>query len=287
MKALNSLDAMHLEGQAWIGRGRGAEGYAMAALLVAMGVMAVLMTVAMPVWKQAAQREKEEELVFRGEQYARAVGLFQRKYANAFPPNIDVLVQQRFLRKKYKDPITNDDFAPLSQGAAAGNTPGSGSLTAAQPGQTATQPQTAPAGRGLGPGPAVAQVGAGPTGGTPVGGFIGVTSKSKDKSIRIYKGRTHYNEWAFVYTAPAQAPGGAGGAGVPGAGTNQGRGQRGTQQPQNPNQPFPGGQQRGRGPGGPGGPGGGRGPFGQPPGGPPGPTPSGPNPFPGFPGRGR
>src|SRR5262245_30749128 len=75
-------------------------GYAMAALLVAMSIMAIMMTVAMPVWRQIAQREKEEELVFRGQQYARAVGLFERKFANAPPPSIDVLVQQKFLRKK-------------------------------------------------------------------------------------------------------------------------------------------------------------------------------------------
>ena len=46
----------------------------MAALLVAMSIMAVMMTVAMPVWKQTAQREKEEELVFRGMQYVHAIG---------------------------------------------------------------------------------------------------------------------------------------------------------------------------------------------------------------------
>src|SRR5919106_6721706 len=91
----------------------GEQGYAMAALIVAISVMAILMTAVMPVWKQSAQREKEAELVFRGQQYARAIGLFQRKFANTAPPNIDVLVDQRFLRKKYKDPITNDDFQPI------------------------------------------------------------------------------------------------------------------------------------------------------------------------------
>ena len=91
----------------------------MAALLIAMSIMAVMMTVVMPVWKHAAQREKEEELVFRGQQYARAIGLFQRKFANAYPPNIDVLVDQKFLRKKFKDPITNDDFVPLRGRAGA------------------------------------------------------------------------------------------------------------------------------------------------------------------------
>src|SRR5438477_2471980 len=87
-------------------RGQSENGYAMAVLLVAMGVMAVMITVAMPAWKQMVQREREEELVFRGQQYARAIGLFERKYANTPPPTLDVLVQEHFLRKKYKDPIT-------------------------------------------------------------------------------------------------------------------------------------------------------------------------------------
>ena len=63
----------------------------MAALLIAMSIAAVMMTVAMPVWKHQAQREREEELVFRGQQYVHAIGLFQRKYANAYPPNVDML----------------------------------------------------------------------------------------------------------------------------------------------------------------------------------------------------
>ena len=73
----------------------------MAALLIALSVMAVLMSAVMPTWKHAARREKEAELVFRGEQYARAIGLFQRRAGpGVLPPDIDSLVKQRFLRKK-------------------------------------------------------------------------------------------------------------------------------------------------------------------------------------------
>ena len=106
--------------------GHGNRGYAMAALLVAMSVMAVLMSALLPVWSHMATREKEEELIFRGKQYARAIGLFQRKFANTAPPTIDVLVEQRFLRKKYKDPITNDDFQPIYANQAAMQAPGGG-----------------------------------------------------------------------------------------------------------------------------------------------------------------
>jgi type II secretory pathway pseudopilin PulG len=260
MKTLNILIPMHLAGQGEIDRrrqgGQDHQGYAMAALIVGIAVMAVLMTAAMPVWKHLAQREKEEELVFRGEQYAHAIGMFQRRTANAYPPSLDVLVQQKMLRKKYKDPITDDDFVPLTQAqqAGRGNQPGQG---AAQQGRG----QQAP-GRGTA---APGQV-------STAGGIIGVTSKSTDTSIRLYKGRSHYNEWAFIYTPPAQAPG-AGGVGTPGAGGRgqQQPGQRGNQ-PQGP-QPFGGGIQ-GRGGRGPAGPGGANGP----------PVP---NPFGGGQGRGR
>jgi type II secretory pathway pseudopilin PulG len=239
----------------------------MAALLVAISIMAVILTVAMPVWKHANQREKETELVFRGMQYVHAIGMFQRKYANAYPPNIDVLVEQRFLRKKFKDPITNDDFViiPVGQGL-----PGTAPQTGAQRGGATTTGRGAggaggstspaptaqqPGGRGLAP---IGTQGGGP-GIQTTAGVSGVSSKSKDQSIRLYNGRGHYNEWAFVYTPQLQAPGqGAPGSAVPG--------QRGQ-----PNQPGQRGQPpgadpfRGRGPGGPGG----QSPFGpnNPPGG--------------------
>jgi type II secretory pathway pseudopilin PulG len=179
----------------------------MAALIVGLSVMAVLLTAAMPVWKQLAQREKEAELIFRGQQYARAIALFQRRNGpGALPPNVTVLVEQRFLRKKYKDPITNDDFQPLTAGQVA---PGS-----TAPGRGAAAPQQA-AGRGSAGGVGSTQPG------VPAGGVMGVVSKSPDESIRLYNGRNHYNEWAFIYTPPASTPGARGGA-PPGVGQRQG-----------------------------------------------------------------
>ena len=214
----------------------------MAALLVAMSIMAIMLTVAMPVWKQMTQREREEELIFRGNQYAHAIGMFQRKYANAYPPSFDVLVNERFLRKKFKDPITNDDFAPILAGANTTGVaaPGATGRGGAQPASAPPTPSPQQAG---GPGrPAVGGPGSG-----PVGGIIGVTSKSKDKSIRIYNGRSHYNEWQFVWVPQVQAPG----AGAPGAAAPGGQPGRG----QSPfgGGPGPIGGQRGRGQGGPGG----------------------------------
>ena len=201
---------MYLAGQGEKTRIVNERGYAMAALIVGLAVMAVVMTAAMPVWKQMAQREKEEELVFRGESIAHAIGMFQRRSANAYPPSIDILVQQKFLRKKYKDPVTGDEFVPIAQ-----------SQQATQPGRGAQPAPTQGRGQPVGGAARTAT-----PGGAPIGGIIGVTSKSTDTSIRLYKGRSHYNEWAFIYTPPATA----GGGGAPGAGVPGGRG-RGGQQP--------------------------------------------------------
>ena len=168
----------------------------MAVLLVTMAIMAVLMTAVMPVWKQMAQREKEAELVFRGQQYARAIGLYGRKYANAAPSTIDVLLRERFLRKKYKDPITNADFVPI---------PAGGTITASQQGRRSATPAL--------PGQASTSVASGRS------GIVGVTSASTARSIRMYNGATHYNEWRFVYVPTTLTPGaGAPGVPVPGRG---------------------------------------------------------------------
>jgi type II secretory pathway pseudopilin PulG len=187
----------------------GERGYAMAALLVALAIMAILMTIAMPVWRHEARREKEAELVFRGEQYARAIALFRHKNQNnpnAWPPSIDFLVQNRFLRKKFKDPMTADgEFVPLSFGSQT-------------PGIPPTTPPP-PVGRGRGVQP----------GQQPVGvGMQGVRSKSTETSIRAYRGATRYDQWLFTFSnvpRPGGAMAGPGGRG--GDPNNPGRGGRG------------------------------------------------------------
>jgi type II secretory pathway pseudopilin PulG len=180
--------------------GRRAErGYALAVLLVSIAVMSILMSIAMPVWKTAIQREREEELIFRGEQYARAVGLFQRKFAGAFPPSVDLLIEQKFLRRKYKDPIVNGDFQVLYANSAAqpGQRPGIGTQPGAtQPGATpGATPGRRPGGAGDAafPGPPQGGLGGASALAGPRGGMVGVVSKSTDKSFRLYKGRGRYN----------------------------------------------------------------------------------------------
>ncbi len=244
---------------------RDCRGYAMAALLALMVVMAIVLSMALPAWRTAAQREKEDELIFRGGQYARAIMLFQRKYANTFPPNLDVLLNEHFLRKKYKDPMTADgEFQMIyanQQSSAQPSAGGTGIVpTQGQPQQRATT------------------VGAGTTQAAQ-GGIIGVASKSTADSIRIYNGHAKYNEWVFVAMQAsnrAGAPTGSqtptGGINVPG-GAAGGIGGRGGQQQPGQRGNFPPGQGPGRGQGAPpqgpfgprGGGGQGQGGFGNPP----------------------
>jgi type II secretory pathway pseudopilin PulG len=215
------------------------DGYAMAALLVTIAVMGILMSVAMPTWRHQARREKEAELIWRAGQYVHAIELYKRKFANAYPTNIDVLVKGRFLRKKYLDPMTKNgdkegDFRLISpqelngtptrilqpggqnQGPGRNSGPGSGSgfgssresgsgFGTAGGADNRLGSGTAMTGSGLGsstggaPGNIDPQkdsnTTSGPGGTIQVGPIAAVASRSTDQSIRIFKGRDHYNQW--------------------------------------------------------------------------------------------
>jgi type II secretory pathway pseudopilin PulG len=252
-------------------------GYAMAALLVAMAVMAIVLSTVMPVYTTVARREREAELVFRGEQYARAIALFQRKYGNALPPDVDVLIDQRFLRRKYKDPITGDDFRFMGPGSpelaqALSTTPqqaldavrgrGAGSVSATP--QAGGRAQGTPLGFGRSGGPTGTTGmpgGRGPltaagqaASAQAAGGIVAVASKSTETAFRLYNGKTKYNEWIFMAVAAttaaggrgALAPGGRGGAaGGRGGALPGGRG--GAQPGGRGNPPLAPGGTRGRG----------------------------------------
>ncbi|MQA31627.1 MAG: hypothetical protein GEU82_17630 [Luteitalea sp.] len=234
---------------------RGQHGYAMVVLLIGMAILAILMTAAMPVWRQASQREKEAELIFRGEQYVRAIKLFsQRAGPGVLPPSVDVLVKQKFLRQRYKDPVTGLDFdllgatqaqggaPPAGRGAAQTPPAGRGPTPASRGGRGSAEPSPSGAGtiiQGRG--------GAGAGGINPgAGGIIGVASKSKDTSIRLYNGRSRYNEWQFVYVQQVQQPGavtpGPGGQPQRGRGPQPPGPQRGGPPTGRPGLPGPGGR---------------------------------------------
>ena len=97
---------------------RNSHGFTYIALLAAIVIIGISLGAAGKYWSNVISREKEAELLFRGDQYRRAI----EKYYSAipgrleYPQSIDDLVKddrtagKRHLRQKYKDPITGEDF---------------------------------------------------------------------------------------------------------------------------------------------------------------------------------
>ncbi len=73
------------------------------------GLMIALLATA-PSIAQQIKRDREEEMIHRGAQYARAVKKYYKKFGR-YPPTLEALEDtnhMRFLRKRYKDPLTPD-----------------------------------------------------------------------------------------------------------------------------------------------------------------------------------
>ena len=95
------------------------EGFILIAVMILLALLIISMAVALPKISADIQRDRELETYHRGMQYRRAIQLYYKKF-NRYPPNVEALVKTneiRFLRKKYKDPITGkDDWKPIMLG---------------------------------------------------------------------------------------------------------------------------------------------------------------------------
>jgi hypothetical protein len=183
-----------------------------------------------------SKRDREEELVHRGVQYARAVRLFFKK-TGRYPTRIEELENtnnRRFLRKRYKDPITGEDFKILRIGdvkltfgpgitgaVSPAAMPGGQAMNASQAGQAmaaaaasmgqSSIPGAAPLnqqspgepekGDSTGTSTKSEQPSTGGFSGPTFGGgpILGVASKSKKESIREFNKKNHYDQWQFIY----------------------------------------------------------------------------------------
>jgi len=86
-------------------------GYVLLALMLTMTLILIALSVEAPRIGQQIKREKEEELVHRGKDYATAVKRFVHKNGGRYPTSVEQLENTnhiRFLRKKYVDPMTGD-----------------------------------------------------------------------------------------------------------------------------------------------------------------------------------
>jgi hypothetical protein len=79
-------------------------------LMVAVAMLTITMMAVARNYKRGIQRDREVEMIHRGEQYARAVKKYYLKFGS-YPLSIEQLEKTnniRFLRKKYKDPMSPD-----------------------------------------------------------------------------------------------------------------------------------------------------------------------------------
>lgn len=92
-------------------RGNQERGFALLLIFLMASVLAIMLYMELPRTAMQAQRDKEETLIDRGEQYKRAIQLFVNK-AKRYPADIKDLENfqnQRFLRQRYADPMTGKD----------------------------------------------------------------------------------------------------------------------------------------------------------------------------------
>jgi type II secretory pathway pseudopilin PulG len=216
-------------------------GYILLILMLFLALLAIAATALAPTLAFQARRDREEELIHRGVQYPRAIRSYVKKFGR-YPTRLEDLEStnnRRFLRKRYKDPITGKDFkllhlgevkmtlAPGMPGAtginpagmnpagmnaaginAAGIAAGLAAAGQATQGISQAEPSTSgttkPASQKPGDDDSDADPDApqNPGFSGPVfggGPIVGVASTSKDKTIREFRDLKRYDKWQFIY----------------------------------------------------------------------------------------
>ena len=210
------------------------DGMVLVIVMMVAALVLVGLTMVLPSVYQEGQREREEETVFRGMQYGRAVALFHRQF-NRYPVSVRELIEtnkMRFLRKEYTDPLDPKGKWRFIHANAAGvlidskNQPVGGGM--GQPANMGSGMGQSSLGtgfgqsssQGLGMGGGTGQQGSASSGqgvqttslqfsafslsssesgGQMQGAFIvGVAPTSHHESIRVLFKKHHYDEWEFL-----------------------------------------------------------------------------------------
>ena len=91
-------------------------GFTLAALIIFLTAFSIAAAAVVPAYQTQAQREQEQEMIFRGQEYVRAIQKYQRSFG-IYPPDIESLLDTngiRFLRRPYTNPITGEGFRLLT-----------------------------------------------------------------------------------------------------------------------------------------------------------------------------
>lgn len=213
-------------------------GFTLVMFVMIIAVMSIMMGAAVQSISFQMQREREAELIFRGEQYVEAIRLYKVRYGRN-PMRLKEIweADPKVIRKKWKDPITDSENWGIIFVGQEGRGVGRNLGLNGTPGAETPLPTGTPAiGGGRG---GRGRSGQGNNNGLPpgvsrndegelIGPIAGVHSNSCDESIRVYQGRNSYCEWEFVYKERRQpGRGGGGRGGGRGGGFGGGGGDRG------------------------------------------------------------
>src|ERR1051326_1832020 len=86
-------------------------GFALLMVFLMAAIVALMLYQQMPRVAFESERDKEQLLIDRGEQYTRAIQLYYVANNRQYPTSIDDLEkrEKRFLRRRYLDPFTGKD----------------------------------------------------------------------------------------------------------------------------------------------------------------------------------
>lgn len=220
------------------GRGKDS-GYMLLVLMLAVAVLTITMLGVARNYRRSIVRDREVEMMHRGDQYARAVKRYYKKNGS-YPSSLEQLEKTnniRYLRKRYKDPMSPDGAwklvhpTDIKLTAAGGLVPSGGGLVpsaGAPPNQTQANANvlggaaSAPTAQNTSAnGTSGGTTDTGTTTGNPGGGasgstgtdnnaatsgqvlgggpVLGVVSKQAAEGIHVFGDKKKYNEWFFIY----------------------------------------------------------------------------------------
>jgi type II secretory pathway pseudopilin PulG len=101
-------------------------GFTYLGILVVVLIMGITMQSTFEIWHTTMQRENEQELIYVGHQFQYAIGKYYNWSGGHYPPNLEAMLgatdqqpmNNRFLRKIYRDPITKKQDWVLISGKA-------------------------------------------------------------------------------------------------------------------------------------------------------------------------
>jgi len=180
------------------------QGYVLLMLLLAVAMIAIMLSAAAANYARMIRRDREVEMIHRGAQYARAIRRYRMKFGQ-YPASLDQLEKannMRFLRKRYKDPMTPDgQWRVLHVGEVQMGTGGVTATPTGVPGLATPSGASQPGAAGSqGSGSAFGVSTTGATGSNVFGGQImGVSSLSAEEGIHEFNDKRAYKDWLFIY----------------------------------------------------------------------------------------